>query len=237
MSLADFMATHVTGQNTAGHPVPISAQQQPTHTQQPGEGSDGEGPEVESGPGAVTVHRGYLAQHPLFDQIPALRSDILTPEYCCLTLMSEGESDDDEEEEVTGGAGGDGEKNGGDGSTAKELDSSGNPAPQDTAGGLHKPAAGTPKVNPGVQAVNAWFGPAGTVTPLHTDPHHNLLCQVRSRRTSWAACMSALMDNNPSAYNVIAIQQHGMCGGITDAARVLSQGPYATKLTCASSCL
>lgn len=59
----------------------------------------------------------YLAQHPLFDQIPALRSDIVTPEYCCL-----GEG--------------------------------------------------------GMQAINAWLGPAGTVTPLHYDPHHNLLAQV-----------------------------------------------------------
>lgn len=61
--------------------------------------------------------RGYLAQHDVFEQAPALRRDFTAPDYVCL-----------------GGG---------------EL-----------------------------RACNAWLGPAGTVTPLHTDPHHNLLCQV-----------------------------------------------------------
>ncbi|XP_050221923.2 lysine-specific demethylase JMJ30 isoform X2 [Mercurialis annua] len=29
-----------------------------------------------------------------------------------------------------------------------------------------------------LRSLNAWFGPAGTVTPLHHDPHHNLLAQL-----------------------------------------------------------
>ena len=75
---------------------------------------------------------GYLAQHSLFSQIPSLRADILTPDYCYTTPP---------------------------------------PAPPDL------------RTHPlEVPIVNAWFGPAGTVSPLHTDPYTNILCQVLGRK-------------------------------------------------------
>ncbi|PRQ35273.1 putative [histone H3]-lysine-36 demethylase [Rosa chinensis] len=29
-----------------------------------------------------------------------------------------------------------------------------------------------------LRSLNAWFGPAGTVTSLHHDPHHNVFAQT-----------------------------------------------------------
>ncbi|KAL4086254.1 hypothetical protein PRIC1_014384 [Phytophthora ramorum] len=68
---------------------------------------------------------GYLAQHRLFDQIPALGLDIITPDYCTVQRIEDAE--DEEDEDIT---------------------------------------------------VNSWFGPGGTVSPLHFDPKDNVLCQV-----------------------------------------------------------
>jgi hypothetical protein len=76
---------------------------------------------------------GYLGQHNLFHQIPQLRKDIRTPDYCYTV-----------------------------------------------------PPEVTPASRPGLQSVppvdepqkNIWLGPRGTRTPLHTDPYHNIFCQV-----------------------------------------------------------
>ena len=85
--------------------------------------------------------RAYLAQHALFEQVPALRADILTPDYCSL-----------------GGG---------------EL-----------------------------RAVNAWLGPAGTVTPLHHDPHHNVLAQVVGAKyvRLYAPAQSVALYPHPSGH-------------------------------------
>ncbi|KAI7711345.1 Clavaminate synthase-like protein [Hortaea werneckii] len=79
---------------------------------------------------------GYLAQTDLFDLIPALKADIMTPDYCWSTPPP---STDE--------------------ATLK------------TAGLSSAPSLSEP-------IVNVWLGPSGTRTPLHTDPYHNILCQV-----------------------------------------------------------
>jgi lysine-specific demethylase 8 len=60
--------------------------------------------------------------------------------------------------------------------------------------------------------INAWFGPLNTVSPLHHDPYHNLLCQVRGHKyvrlyaASQSDCLYPLEGklNNNSAIDLTA---------------------------------
>ncbi|KAJ3270786.1 Lysine-specific demethylase 8 [Terramyces sp. JEL0728] len=78
----------------------------------------------------TTVH-GYLAQHPLLDQIPELLDDIRIPAYCNATTKED----------------------------------------------HNRPSDCVFKDGKDPQ-VAAWFGPADTVSPMHSDPFHNVLAQV-----------------------------------------------------------
>ncbi|KAK5126101.1 hypothetical protein LTR85_011456 [Meristemomyces frigidus] len=78
---------------------------------------------------------GYLAQYDLFAQIPALRHDVMVPDFCYTTPP-----DTDEAARKTAGL-----------ASVRQLDE---------------------------PLLNAWLGPKGTKTPLHTDPYHNIFCQV-----------------------------------------------------------
>ncbi|KAF8421482.1 hypothetical protein EV426DRAFT_633778 [Tirmania nivea] len=77
---------------------------------------------------------GYLAQHDLFSQIPALRNDIAIPDYCYSSYT--------------------------DGDRSEEVDDD----------DISEPL------------LNVWLGPQNTLSPLHTDPYKNILCQVVGRK-------------------------------------------------------
>ena len=97
-------------------------------------------------------------------QIPELREDIKIPDYCCLSTAGE--------RSESGGGDGGGAGGGGDGGDASG-DGDGGSAGGDGDGGSNN------------VKINAWFGPAGTISPLHFDPQHNLLAQVYMKYYSY----------------------------------------------------
>ncbi|KAI9672096.1 MAG: hypothetical protein M1831_001909 [Alyxoria varia] len=99
---------------------------------------------------------GYVAQHDLLTQIPALRNDVAIPDYCYIDPL--------EETQQTNEHGRPGKRN---------TNDSSNHAHADDEESFSEP------VDP---LLNIWLGPANTVSPAHTDPHHNILVQVFGRK-------------------------------------------------------
>ena len=64
--------------------------------------------------------------------------------------------------------------------------------------------------DPAETTVNAWIGPGGTVSSTHTDPRHNLFCQVPSTMVPCAArserasirmfCLITVHDSTPNLF-------------------------------------
>lgn len=133
-------------------------------TKQQGSAGAAAGEEAhETGPAAVASKsllreervegKAYLAQYPLFQQIPSLQADIWPPDYCSLAEpLQQGRA----------GAASAAEKE----PTASSSPPSSPSSPSPTLEDAQEPR------------INAWFGPAGTVSCLHYDKPHNLLAQV-----------------------------------------------------------
>ncbi|KIV78727.1 hypothetical protein PV11_06344 [Exophiala sideris] len=119
---------------------------------------------------AEDMKTGYLAQHDLLKQIPALRSDIATPDYCFLDAppaesgtpvalaKAKGPANKTSHPSMIP-------------TVASSLPSNSN----------NDDDAGATDLDTDVQT-NIWFGPSWTISPLHHDPYHNILCQVVGKK-------------------------------------------------------
>lgn len=118
--------------------------------------------------GEKAEQTGYMAQHDLLAQIPALRKDIAIPDYCYIGppapekgtpvyLKKERDLKLNNPEQASPGH------------DEQKRQTEPSDANSDSDSDLHVPND---------PIINTWIGPSWTISPLHHDPYHNMLVQV-----------------------------------------------------------
>ncbi|KAK5325158.1 hypothetical protein LTR93_004635 [Exophiala xenobiotica] len=118
--------------------------------------------------GQEHTETGYLAQHDLLRQIPALRADIATPDYCFLDAPPPDPGTPVALSKAKKGL----------------ADKTSHPSliPSTTSSLHHRNKDGDDDDDDQEVQTNIWYGPAWTISPLHHDPYHNILCQVVGKK-------------------------------------------------------